>query len=70
MGPKQSVILCLGQIQNPDRSSGSNLGSMSDATLPGTPGIVVYQHHYGGHYRKKNSLPCNDEMKTQTPRSR
>jgi hypothetical protein len=24
-----------------------------DVTLPGSPGIAIYQDHYGGHYRKK-----------------
>jgi hypothetical protein len=65
MGPRQSVqwvVLCLGWIQNPDRSSGSSLRFMSDVTLPGSPGIAVYQDHYGSHYRKKNGLPCNDAM--------
>jgi hypothetical protein len=56
------MILCLGPIQDPDRSGGSNLGSVSDVTLPDSPGIAVYQDHYGSHYRKKNGLPCNDGM--------
>jgi hypothetical protein len=37
MGPKQSVwwvVLYLGRIQNPDKSGGSNPGSVSDVTLP------------------------------------
>jgi hypothetical protein len=33
---------------------------MSDVTLPGSPGIAVYQDHYGSHYRKKNGRPYND----------
>jgi hypothetical protein len=65
MGPKQSVwlvVLCLRWIQNSDRSDGFSSGSMFDVTLPGSPGIVVCQDHYGDHYRKKNGLPCNDAM--------
>jgi hypothetical protein len=31
--------------------------------------LVVYQDHHGGHYRKKNSHPCNDATEIQTPRS-
>jgi hypothetical protein len=38
---------------------------MLNITLPGPPGIVVYQDHYGGHYKKKNSPPCNDAIKIQ-----
>jgi hypothetical protein len=65
MGSKQSVVLVvlyLGCIQNTDRSGGSNLGNVSDVKLPGSPGIVIYQDHYGGYYRKKNGLPCNDAI--------
>jgi hypothetical protein len=56
------VVLCLGQIQNPDRSGESNFGSVFDVTLPGFPGVEVSQDHYGNHCIKKNSLPCNDAM--------
>jgi hypothetical protein len=45
MGSKQSVwqvVLCLVWIQNSDRSNGSNLGSVSDVTLPGSPGIAIW----------------------------
>jgi hypothetical protein len=62
MGLKQSawqVAFCLGWIQNPDNSGGSSLGSMSEATLHGSPGFVVYQDSYGGHYRKKIGFPYN-----------
>jgi hypothetical protein len=54
------VVLCPGWIPNPDRSGGSSLGSVSDVTLPASPGIAVYQDHFGGHYRKKNGHPHND----------
>jgi hypothetical protein len=47
------MVLCLGRIQNSDRSSGSDLVRVPDVTLPGSPGIAIYQDHYGGHYRKK-----------------
>jgi hypothetical protein len=63
-GWDQTVCLAGGSLHwadsNPDRNSGSNLGSVSDVTLPGSPGIVVYQDHYGDHYRKKNGHPYND----------
>jgi hypothetical protein len=39
--------------------------SMLNIIQPGPPGIVVYQDHYRGHYKKKNSCPCNDAIKTQ-----
>jgi hypothetical protein len=39
---------------------------MFDVTLPGFLGIAVHQDHY----REKNSHPCNDAMKIQTPKSR
>jgi hypothetical protein len=62
MGPRQTVNwvgLWSGRIQNHDRSSGSSPGSMSNATLTDSLDIVVYQDHYGGHYRKKNGcLKC------------
>jgi hypothetical protein len=32
-------------------------------------GIAVCQDHYGGHYRKENSHPCNDAVEIQTPES-
>jgi hypothetical protein len=72
-GTQQSVwqvVLCLGWIQNPNTSGGPNLGSVSDVTLPGSPGGAVYQDHYGGHNIKKNGLSCNDAMKIQPPKSR
>jgi hypothetical protein len=50
--PTQSVwrlVLCLGQIEAPDRHCGSSLGYMFDTTLPGSLGIAAYQDHYGGH---------------------
>jgi hypothetical protein len=31
---------------------------------------VVHQDHYRGHYREKNSCPCNDAIKILTPKSR
>jgi hypothetical protein len=31
--------------------------SVSDVTLPGTPGTAVHHDHYGGHYGKKNGCP-------------
>jgi hypothetical protein len=40
MGPRQFVwqmVLCPGGIQNSERSGGSNPGSVSDVTLPGSP---------------------------------
>jgi hypothetical protein len=64
------MVLCLGWVQNPDRSYGSCLGSMFDVTLPGSLGIIVYQDHDSGHYREKKSHPSNDAMKIQTPKSR
>jgi hypothetical protein len=43
---------------------------MFNVTLPGSLGIVVHQDHYRGHYfREKNSHPCNDAIKIQTPKS-
>jgi hypothetical protein len=48
---------------------GSCLGNMFDTTLPGSLGIVVYQDHYGGNYRKENRRPCNDAVEIQTPKS-
>jgi hypothetical protein len=45
-------------------------GSMLNVTLPGSPCIVVYQDHYGGHYRKENGHTCNDAMEIETPVSR
>jgi hypothetical protein len=62
--------LCLGEIQDPDRGNGSGLGDVFNITLSGPPGIMVCQDYYGGHYRKKNSCPCNDAMEVQTPKSR
>jgi hypothetical protein len=56
------MFLYLGQIQNPDRSGRSSAGSVSDVTLPGSPGIAFYQDHYGGHYRKKNGCPYDDAV--------
>jgi hypothetical protein len=44
-------------------------GSMFNIALPGSPGIAVYQNHYGGHYRKENSHTFNDVW-IQTTRSR
>jgi hypothetical protein len=58
MEPKQSAqqeVLCLGQIQIPNRGHGSSLGSMFDDTLPDSLGISVYQDHYGGYYRKNTT---------------
>jgi hypothetical protein len=43
---------------------------MFDVTLPDSLGIAVHQDHYKGHYREKNSHPCNDAMEIQTPKSR
>jgi hypothetical protein len=43
---------------------------MLNITLPGPPGIAVYQDHYRGHYKKKNRHLYNDSIKIQTPRSR
>jgi hypothetical protein len=43
------------------------LGSMFDVTLPGSLGTLVHQDCYRDYYRKKNSHPRNDAMKTQTP---
>jgi hypothetical protein len=57
-------------IQNPDRDNGPNPRSMVNIALPGSPGTVVYQDYYGGHYRKENGLTGNDAMEIQTPRSR
>jgi hypothetical protein len=39
---------------------------MFNSALLGSLGIVVNQDHYGGHYKKKNTHPCND-VKIQTP---
>jgi hypothetical protein len=57
------MVLCLGQIQNPDKGIRASSGNMLNITLPGFSAIVVYQDHYGGQYSKENSLPCNDAMK-------
>jgi hypothetical protein len=48
---------------------GSCVGNMFDTILSCSLGIAVYQDHYGGHYRKENSHPCNDAVKKQTPKS-
>jgi hypothetical protein len=48
---------------------GSCLGNMFNTILPGSLGIAVYQDHYGGHYRKENSHPCNSAVEIQTPKS-
>jgi hypothetical protein len=66
VGPKQSVWRL---VQDSDKGDGSCLGNMFDFTLPDSLGIVVYQDHYGGHYRKENSYPCNDAVEVQTPKS-
>jgi hypothetical protein len=63
------MVLCSGWIQNPDRRRGFNPGSVSDVSLPGSNGIVVYQDHYGGHCRKKNSHSYNDAVEIQIPKS-
>jgi hypothetical protein len=49
---------------------GHILGTCLILTLPGPPGIVVYQDHYGGQYKKENGHSCNDAMTIQTPRLR
>jgi hypothetical protein len=36
-----------------DKGDGPCPGSMFNIILPGSPGIAVYQDHYGGHYRRK-----------------
>jgi hypothetical protein len=54
------LVLCLRQIQDPDRS-------MFNSALLGSLGIVVDWDHYGGHYRKENTCPCNnDAVEIQT----
>jgi hypothetical protein len=62
------MVLSLGQIQNPHRGDGPCPGSMLNITLPDSPGIAVYQDHYGGHNRKENSCTCNTAIEIQTPR--
>jgi hypothetical protein len=42
---------------------GSYPRKMLNITLPGPPGIAVYQEHYRGHYKKKNSCSYNDAIK-------
>jgi hypothetical protein len=29
--------------------------------------IILLQDHYRGHYREKNSCPCNDAIKNTNP---
>jgi hypothetical protein len=68
--PVWRMVLCLRQFQNPDRDNRPYPGNMLNITLPGSPGIVVFQDHDRGHYKKKNSHTCNDAMKIQTSKSR
>jgi hypothetical protein len=56
------MVLCLGQFQNPDRDNRPYPGNMLNITMPGSPGIVVFQDHYGGHYRKKKKTATHVMM--------
>jgi hypothetical protein len=38
---------------------------MFNSALLGSLGIAVSQDHYGGHYKKENSFPCNDAVEIQ-----
>jgi hypothetical protein len=49
------MVLYLRQFQNPDRGNGLNPGNILNITMPGSPGIAVFQDHYGGHYIKKKA---------------
>jgi hypothetical protein len=51
--------------QDPDRGSDYCLSSMFNSALLGSLGIAVSQDHYGGHYKKENSFPCNDAVEIQ-----
>jgi hypothetical protein len=64
------MVFCLRWIQNPDRGNGPNSKNVLKIVLPGSPGAVVYQDYYKGHYKKENGCICNDVIKIQTPRSR
>jgi hypothetical protein len=49
------MVLCLGWFQNPDKDIRPYPGHMLNITLPDSPGIAVFQDHYGGHCRKKQN---------------
>jgi hypothetical protein len=59
-----------GYIYHKKWNNGSYLRSIFDVTLPGPPGITIYQEYYGGCYKKQSGHTCNGAMKMQTPRSR
>jgi hypothetical protein len=63
------MVLCPGWVQDLKRGDDSCLGSMFNSALLGSLGIIVNQDHYEGHYRKKNSCPCNDAVEIQTSES-
>jgi hypothetical protein len=50
------MVFCFRWIQNPDRDNGPNSKNMLDIALPGTPGAVVYQNYYKGHYKRKTAI--------------
>jgi hypothetical protein len=49
------VVFCLRWIQNPDRGNGPNSKNMLNIALPVSPGAVVYQNYYKGHYKRKTA---------------